>query len=198
MNPGKCEALQVVNETGFVLQELVLYLDTHPSGDLVSRMVGDVDTFADGLLMGFTQLFTGVVTILGTLGFMVSINFKISLVVVILTPLSLFVARFIAKRTHSMFTMQAKTRGEQTAYIEEMTGNKKIVDAFSRNEKTLEEFDEINERYQKYSQFFLHLQNFFQSIKICFLQQNIYKFSLIVIFPYFLYIFLQKFANFCK
>lgn len=127
------------------------YIDSKPSGDTVSRIISDADQFADGLLMGFTQLFTGVVTILGTLGFMISINFRISLVVVILTPLSLFVARFIAKRTHSMFTMQAKTRGEQTAYIEEMTGNKKIVDAFSRNEKTLEEFDEINERYQKYS-----------------------------------------------
>lgn len=127
------------------------YIDSKSSGDTVSRIISDADQFADGLLMGFTQLFTGVVTILGTLGFMISINFRISLVVVILTPLSLFVARFIAKRTHSMFTMQAKTRGEQTAYIEEMTGNKKIVDAFSRNEKTLEEFDEINERYQKYS-----------------------------------------------
>ena len=127
------------------------YIDSKPSGDTVSRIISDADQFADGLLMGFTQLFTGVVTILGTLGFMISINFKISLVVVILTPLSLFVARFIAKRTHSMFTMQAKTRGEQTAFVEEMVGNKKIVDAFSREEKTLEEFDEINERYQKYS-----------------------------------------------
>ena len=127
------------------------YIDSKPSGDTVSRIISDADQFADGLLMGFTQLFTGVVTILGTLGFMISINFKISLVVVILTPLSLFVARFIAKRTHSMFSMQAKTRGEQTAFTEEMIGNKKIVDAFSREEKTLEEFDEINERYQKYS-----------------------------------------------
>ena len=127
------------------------YIDSKPSGDTVSRIISDADQFADGLLMGFTQLFTGVVTILGTLGFMISINFKISLVVVILTPLSLFVARFIAKRTHSMFMMQAKTRGEQTAFTEEMIGNKKIVDAFSREEKTLEEFDEINERYQKYS-----------------------------------------------
>ena len=134
------------------IQSLPLsYIDSKPSGDTVSRIISDADQFADGLLMGFTQLFTGVVTILGTLCFMISINFKISLVVVILTPLSLFVARFIAKRTHSMFTMQAKTRGEQTAFIEEMTGNKKIVDAFSREEKTLEEFDEINERYQKYS-----------------------------------------------
>ena len=127
------------------------YIDSKPSGDTVSRIISDADQFADGLLMGFTQLFTGVVTILGTLAFMVSINFRISLVVVILTPLSLFVARFIAKRTHSMFTMQAKTRGEQTAFIEENIGNKKIVDAFSREEKSLEEFDEINERYQKYS-----------------------------------------------
>lgn len=127
------------------------YIDSKPSGDTVSRIISDADQFADGLLMGFTQLFTGVVTILGTLGFMISINFKISLVVVFLTPLSLFVARFIAKRTHSMFAMQAKTRGEQTAFVEEMVGNKKIVDAFSREEKTLEEFDEINEKYQKYS-----------------------------------------------
>ncbi len=134
------------------IQNLPLaYIDSKPSGDTVSRIISDADQFADGLLMGFTQLFTGVVTILGTLGFMISINFRISLVVVILTPLSLFVARFIAKRTHSMFTLQAKTRGEQTAFIEEMIGNKKIVDAFSREEKTLEEFDEINERYRKYS-----------------------------------------------
>lgn len=134
------------------IQNLPLsYIDSKPSGDTVSRIISDADQFADGLLMGFTQLFTGVVTILGTLCFMISINLKISLVVVILTPLSLFVARFIAKRTHSMFTMQAKTRGEQTAFVEEMIGNKKIVDAFSREEKTLEEFDEINERYQKYS-----------------------------------------------
>lgn len=134
------------------IQSLPLsYIDSKPSGDTVSRIISDADQFADGLLMGFTQLFTGVVTILGTLGFMILINFKISLVVVILTPLSLFVARFITKRTHSMFTMQAKTRGEQTAFTEEMIGNKKIVDAFSREEKTLEEFDEINERYQKYS-----------------------------------------------
>lgn len=127
------------------------YIDSKPSGDIVSRVISDADQFADGLLMGFTQFFTGVVTILGTLGFMISINFKISLVVVILTPLSLFVARFIAKRTHSMFTLQAKTRGEQTAFIEETVSNKKIVDAFSRQEKALEDFDEINERYKKYS-----------------------------------------------
>ncbi|MBE6772159.1 MAG: ABC transporter ATP-binding protein [Ruminococcaceae bacterium] len=127
------------------------YIDSKPSGDTVSRIISDADQFADGLLMGFTQLFTGVVTIAGTLGFMLSINWKITLVVVILTPLSLFVARFIAKRTHSMFKMQAQTRGEQTAYVEENVGNKKIVTAFSREEKSLEEFDEINERYEKYS-----------------------------------------------
>ncbi|MEE1010760.1 MAG: ABC transporter ATP-binding protein [Acutalibacteraceae bacterium] len=127
------------------------YIDSKPSGDTVSRIISDADQFADGLLMGFTQLFTGVVTILGTLCFMLSIDWKITLAVVILTPLSLFVARFIAKRTHSMFRLQAKTRGEQTAYVEETVGNKKVVTAFSREEKSLEEFDEINERYAKYS-----------------------------------------------
>lgn len=127
------------------------YIDSHPAGETVSRIISDADQFADGLLMGFTQLFTGIVTIAGTLGFMLSINWKITLVVVILTPLSLFVARFIAKRTHSMFRLQAQTRGEQTAYTEENIGNKKVVTAFSREEKSLEEFDEINERYAKYS-----------------------------------------------
>lgn len=130
---------------------LLSYIDSKPSGDIVSRIISDADQFADGLLMGFTQLFTGVVTIAGTLGFMLSINWKITLVVVILTPFSLFVARFIAKHTHSMFKMQAQTRGEQTSYVEENVGNKKIVTAFSREEKSLEEFDEINERYAKYS-----------------------------------------------
>ncbi len=127
------------------------YIDSKPAGETVSRIISDADQFADGLLMGFTQLFTGVVTIAGTLGFMLAINWKITLVVVILTPLSLFVARFIAKHTHSMFRMQAQTRGEQTAYTEETVGNKKVVTAFSREEKSLEEFDEINERYAKYS-----------------------------------------------
>ncbi|MBE6821352.1 MAG: ABC transporter ATP-binding protein [Ruminococcaceae bacterium] len=127
------------------------YIDSKPAGETVSRIISDADQFADGLLMGFTQLFTGVVTIAGTLGFMLSINWKITLVVVVLTPLSLFVARFIAKHTHSMFMMQAKTRGEQTAYTEENVGNKKVVTAFSREEKCLEEFDKINERYAKYS-----------------------------------------------
>ncbi len=127
------------------------YIDSKPAGETVSRIISDADQFADGLLMGFTQLFTGVVTIAGTLGFMIAINWKITLVVVVLTPLSLFVARFIAKRTHSMFKLQAQTRGEQTAFTEENVGNKKVVTAFSREEKSLEEFDEINERYAKYS-----------------------------------------------
>ena len=127
------------------------YIDSHSRGDMVSRIIADVDTFADGLLMGFTQLFTGVATIVGTLLFMLSINIKITLVVVILTPLSLLVASFIAKRTYSMFRLQSKTRGEQTALIEEMIGNQKVVQAFNHEDEALEEFDEINERLQKYS-----------------------------------------------
>ncbi len=127
------------------------YIDTHPAGETVSRIIADADQFADGLLMGFTQLFTGVVTIAGTLAFMLSINAKIALVVVVLTPISLFVARFIAKRTFSMFTKQSETRGEQTAFIEEMVGGAKVVKAFSREDEALEKFDEINERYEKHS-----------------------------------------------
>lgn len=127
------------------------YIDSHPAGETVSRIISDADQFADGLLMGFTQLFTGVITILGTIGFMLSISVKITLVVVILTPLSLFVARFIARHTFSMFKLQSETRGEQTAFIEEKIGSQKVVKAFTREEKTLEEFDEINERYAKCS-----------------------------------------------
>ena len=127
------------------------YIDSHPAGETVSRIIADADQFADGLLMGFTQLFTGVITILGTIGFMLSINVKITLVVVLLTPLSLFVARFIARRTYSMFRAQSETRGEQTAFIEEKTGSQKVVKAFTREAKTLEEFDEINDRYAKRS-----------------------------------------------
>ena len=127
------------------------YIDSHSHGDMVSRIIADVDTFADGLLMGFTQLFTGLVTIIGTLLFMISINIKITLVVVILTPISLFVASFIAKKTYSMFQLQSKTRGEQTALIEEMIGNQKVVQAFNHEDEALEEFDEINNRLQKYS-----------------------------------------------
>ena len=127
------------------------YIDSHSHGDLVSRIIADVDTFADGLLMGFTQLFSGIATILGTLIFMLTINVKITLVVVLITPVSLFVASFIANKTYSMFQLQSKTRGEQTALIEEMIGNQKVVQAFCHEDKALEQFDEINERLQNYS-----------------------------------------------
>ena len=122
------------------------YLDSHPHGDIVSRVVADADAFADGLLMGFTQLFTGALTILFTLGFMFTQNAWITLVVVCVTPLSLFVARFIATRTHAMFARQAETRGEQTAFIDEMVGNLKVVKAYGREAAALESFDGINER----------------------------------------------------
>ena len=129
----------------------VSYLDTHPSGELVSRVIADVDQFADGLLMGFTQFFTGVVTILGTLAFMLSINVWIALVVVVVTPLSFLIARFIARKTYSMFKLQSETRGEQTAFIDEMLGNQKTVEAYSRGKENIKRFDEINERLGKYS-----------------------------------------------
>ena len=125
------------------------YLDAHPSGELVSRIIADADQFADGLLMGFTQLFTGVVTILGTLFFMLRIHWLIALVVVVLTPLSLFAAKFIAGRTYSMFKLQSATRGEQTAHMDEMIMNQKVVQAFSHEAASLEKFDEINERLEK-------------------------------------------------
>lgn len=124
------------------------FIDAHSYGEIVSRVIADVDQFADGLLMGFTQLFTGVVTILGTLGFMLWINVKITLVVVLVTPLSLFVASFIAKKTFTMFKLQSETRGEQTATIEEMIGNAKVVKAFGHEKQSLAQFDEINERLQ--------------------------------------------------
>lgn len=127
------------------------YLDAHSYGDIVSRIIADVDQFADGLLMGFTQLFTGIVTILGTLAFMLTISVKITVAVVVITPISLFAASFIAKKTFSMFRLQSETRGEQTAFVEEMVGNQKVVQAFSHEEEALEQFDEINERLQKYS-----------------------------------------------
>ena len=135
------------------IQELPLsYIDSHPIGDTVSRVIGDVDQFTDGLLMGFSQLFTGVLTILGTLAFMLSINLSITLVVVIVTPLSLFVAAFIAKSTHSLFKKQSETRAEQTALIDEMIGEHKTVVAFSHEDEAAERFDEINARLQKCSQ----------------------------------------------
>ena len=125
------------------------YIDSQPVGGIVSRVITDVDQFADGLLLGFTQLFTGVVTILGTLGFMISIRPGIAAVVVLLTPLSFLVARFIATHTYSYFRQQSETRGEQTAFIDEMLGNQKVVKAFGQEEKSLEKFDEINGRLEK-------------------------------------------------
>ena len=140
------------NEAFAHIQILPLsWLDRHPQGEIVSRMISDVDTFADGLLMGFTQLFTGVLTILGTLGFMLRINWIIALVVILITPVSLFVANFIAKRTYSMFQLQNKTRGEQTALIDETLGELKLVRAFGHEKKSLEQFDEINQRLKKCS-----------------------------------------------
>lgn len=140
------------NEAFLKIQKLPLkYLDEHQSGEIVSRIITDVDQFADGLLMGFTQLFTGIVTILGTLYFMLTIEKKIALIVVLVTPLSLFVANFIAKKTYSMFKLQSETRGEETAFIDEMIGNEKVVKAFGHEKKVLEEFDEINERLKGYS-----------------------------------------------
>lgn len=127
------------------------YIDAHSYGEIVSRVIADVDQFADGLLMGFTQFFTGVITILGTLGFMLSVNVGITGVVVLVTPLSFFVAGFIAKKTFTMFKVQSETRGEQTALIEEMIGNQKVVQAFSHEDEALEDFDEINERLEKCS-----------------------------------------------
>ncbi|MDD6728427.1 MAG: ABC transporter ATP-binding protein [Eubacteriales bacterium] len=122
------------------------YLDSHPKGDIVSRVISDVDQFSDGLLMGFTQLFTGVITILGTLAFMLSINVWITLVVVVVTPLSFFIAKFIATKTYKMFSLQSSTRGEQTAFIDEMISNQKVAEAYSMDKENLERFDDINNR----------------------------------------------------
>ena len=122
------------------------YLDGKSSGEIVSRVIADVDQFADGLLMGFTQLFTGIITIVGTLGFMVMVNIKITLVVVLITPISLFVASFIAKKTYTMFKLQSETRGELTGLIDEMIGNQKVVQAFGHEDEAVETFDEINGR----------------------------------------------------
>lgn len=127
------------------------YIDSHAHGDIVSRIIADVDQFSDGLLMGFTQLFTGVITIIGTLLFMISINVTTTLIVVVLTPLSFFIANFIAKRTFKMSKLQSETRGEQIALIDEMIGNEKVVKAFSREEKVIEQFDEVNNRLEKAS-----------------------------------------------
>ena len=127
------------------------YLDSHSQGDVVSRVISDADQFADGLLMGFSQLFTGVVTIIGTLAFMLSINVWITLVVVVVTPLSFFIARFIAKKTYAMFQKQSAVRGEQTGFIDEMITNQKVVTAYSKEADNQKQFDEINDRLAKYS-----------------------------------------------
>lgn len=127
------------------------YIDAHSYGEIVSRVIADVDQFADGLLMGFTQFFSGVLTIVGTLAFMLSINVVITLIVVCITPLSFFVAGFIAKHTYSMFRLQSETRGKQTALIDEMIGGQKVVQAYVHEKEALEQFDEINDRLQKYS-----------------------------------------------
>jgi len=140
------------DETFRHIQTLPLrYLDNHARGDLVSRVIADVDTFADGLLMGFSQLFTGVMTIVGTLVLMLGISWPIALVVIVITPLSLVVAAFIASRTHSMFQIQARIRGEQTGLIDETIGQMKVLQAFSREKATMERFDEINSRMEKAS-----------------------------------------------
>lgn len=145
--------IQDIREKAFRKLEILplSYLDIHSHGDIVSRVVADVDQFADGLLIGFTQLFTGVITIIGTLGFMLSVNGWITAVVVVITPVSLLVASFIAKKTFSMFKLQSETRGEQTALINEMITNQKVVQAFNREDETLEKFDEINGRLEKCS-----------------------------------------------
>ncbi|MBP3470579.1 MAG: ABC transporter ATP-binding protein [Lachnospiraceae bacterium] len=134
------------------LEKLPLsYIDAHPAGEIVSRVIADVDQFADGLLMGFTQFFTGILTIVGTLVLMFRINIQVTLIVVLITPVSLFVAAFIAKKTYDMFRLQSDTRAEQTTLIDEMIGNEKVLQAFSYEDDAMEEFDEINGRLQKAS-----------------------------------------------
>lgn len=140
----------------------VNYVDTHPAGEIVSKVIADVDQFADGLLMGFTQFFTGIMTIIGTLVFMFIYDWKITMVVVLVTPASFFIASFIAKRTYNMFKKQSEAMGEQTSLIDEMIGNEKIVQAYSMEDNSLERFDEINGKLQKYSldaTFFSSLSN---------------------------------------
>ena len=135
------------------IQKLPLsYLDSHSTGDIVSRIIADADILSDGLLLGFTQLFSGVITIIATLIFMFSKNFWITIMVIVLTPLSFFVAKFISSRSYTMFQKQSKTRGQQTAFIEEMIGNQKVVKAFGYEEKASSRFDVINDKLQKYSQ----------------------------------------------
>ena len=140
------------NEAFHKIEQLPLkYIDGHPYGEVVSRVIADVDQFSDGLLMGFTQLFTGIATIVGTFCFMLSVNVSITFVVVLITPVSFFVANFIAKRTFRMFRLQSEIRGEQTGLIDEMIGNQKVVQAFGRGEDVTERFDEVNKRLQEAS-----------------------------------------------
>ncbi len=127
------------------------YLDSHSNGDIVSRVINDVDQLSDGLIMGFTQFFAGIVTIIGTICFMLSINVWITLVVVLVTPLSFFIARFIAKKSYKMFSLQSQTRGEQTSFIDEMISNQKVADAYNMNQNNLKRFDDINNRLSDYS-----------------------------------------------
>ena len=152
------------NEAFHKIEQLPLkYIDGHPYGDVVSRVIADVDQFSDGLLMGFTQLFTGVLTIVGTIGFMLSVNVGITLVVLLITPVSMIVASFIAKKTFTMFRLQSEARGKQTALIDEMIGNQKVVQAFGHEKDAMEQFGEINERLRKYSLRAI----FFSSILLC-------------------------------
>ena len=140
------------NEAFDKIEQLpLIYIDGHPYGEVVSRVIADVDQFSDGLLMGFTQLFTGIATIVGTFCFMLSVNVSITFVVVLITPVSFFVANFIAKRTFRMFRLQSEIRGEQTGLIDEMIGNQKVVQAFGRGEDVTERFDEVNKRLQEAS-----------------------------------------------
>ncbi len=147
------QVIRDIREEAFAkIEKLPLkYLDAHPAGEIVSRVIADVDQFADGLLMGFTQLFTGVLTIAGTLCFMLSVNVSITVVVVVVTPVSLVVAAFIARNTYQMFQRQSQCRGAQTALIEEMTGSQKVVQAFGHEPEALEQFDAINADLEKYS-----------------------------------------------
>lgn len=145
-----CVVRDIRNDAFEKLQRLPLsYIDSHPHGDIISRIITDLEQVSDGLLMGFSQLFTGVCTIFGTLGFMLSINVKITLIVVIITPLSLFVARIIAKNTFKLFHLQSVARGEMTSLVEEMTGNQKIVQAFCYQEESEKQFDEVNQKLRQ-------------------------------------------------
>jgi len=145
-------ARDIRRDAGAKLGALPLsYIDAHPEGETVSRVITDVDQFTDGLLMGFTQFFTGIITIVGTIGFMLSIDWRIAIAVIVLTPMSLFIAKFVSANTYKMFSLQAKTRGEQTAFAKEMIENQKVVRRFGREDENAERFDEVNERLRKYT-----------------------------------------------